>query len=142
MDQAPSGDVERIYALLDLLKQGQGMRFIESNEGWEVSFHGDASLRHANRISRFREFLASQLLEDVKVAGARIGSVVIEYAIEARSPSSSARSRTLLQRRELLTTVARELGIRSIAYGGEVLEFEGTGVEVMALAGPGTGGPR
>ena len=136
MAEGPSGDVERIYALLEILKKGQGLRFIETDSTWEVSFHGDASFRHANRISKFREFLTTQLQEDVKVAGARPGSVVIEYAMERGSPSASTRSKALLQQRPLLMVIAMELGIKSIKYGHDVIEFEHTGLEVVSLPPP------
>jgi hypothetical protein len=123
-------EAERIFSLLDYLKSPNGKQpieyFINIESPWKVVFEGAPSLRHANRIAIFREFLSDVLAVDLSVAGGAPGSVAVVLA-----PKAGVSENYLLNSSELFTdksykmewivAEAKSLGISKIEFGGKTL---------------------
>ena len=120
------GDVDRIYKLIENLENGHDTRFVEPldpGSEWVVDFAGDPSIRHANRISIFKEFLAEHLSARVRISAAMQGSVLVEYAPEFVTDEYKAKAKKLASTKQEFIDIARKLGIKKISFGGIDIKF-------------------
>jgi hypothetical protein len=134
-------DAERIFLLIDKLKlidkslPEASLRepfhfFRNVTNPWHVRFAGDPSLRHANKIAIFREFLSELLATDLRVSGYRYGSVIVEM-----TPKSVPTEEYVRKSEELFLSnsalvmfnaMAQKLEISEICFGGRVFPTAAT----------------
>jgi hypothetical protein len=120
-----TGDVPRIYELLEQLKLGHEVQFFKTIDmPWTVVFKGDPSLRHANRISIFKEFLSDLMSTDLRVAAGQAGSVAVLLTAENRSIDFEVRSLELIKNKLLFENIAHVLGIEKITFSNSSSSLE------------------
>lgn len=120
-------EVDRVHDLIVALKEQRSVRYLDNVEGrnlWKVSFRGEPSFRHINRISMFRDFLDSLLPGGLVTAGGERGSVVVMFAPHDVAPDDFEKaSLDLSESPDVFREVAQFLGISSLEYGGHKLDF-------------------
>ena len=113
--------------LIVALKEQRSVRYLENVDDsalWKVSFRGEPSFRHVNRISMFRDFLDSLLPGGLETAGGERGSVVVMFAANDVEPAAFDKaSIDLSKSRDKFLEAAQFLGISSLEYGKQKLEF-------------------
>ncbi len=124
-------EADRIFSLLDYLKSPQGIEGVDFFHNivspWNVVFEGVPSLRHANRIAIFREYLSDVLAVDLSVVGGAPGSVAVALAPKGGASESYLSNSTELisdmsnSKLEWLCAEARGLGISKIEFDGKTL---------------------
>jgi hypothetical protein len=119
-------DATRIFALIDHLKDRQDVEFFKSiRHPWKVTFRGEPSLRHANRIALFREFLADKVGAQLLVAAGQQGSVAVSFTLadsdEAHYLELSSR---IVHHPDVFRDIAQRLGITAIEFDGKRVEIK------------------
>lgn len=117
----------RIFELIDKLRGHQPVEFrsdLPSSCLWRVTFRGEPSFRHVNRIGMFREFLDDLLPGELETVGGELGSVVVVFGPhQAADAEFIARSNSLVEDRSKFEKVSEFLGINSLEYDGKKLSF-------------------
>jgi hypothetical protein len=127
-------DAERIFALIDYLKSirpntaSEPVQFFNDiKTPWRVVFKGEPSLRHANKIAIFREFLSELLVTDLRVSGGSQGSLAVDMA-----PKAEMTSRYIEKSENLFLSNSAQLMFKAMAQKLEISEI-GFGEHTIAL---------
>jgi hypothetical protein len=122
-----ASDVTRIYHLIQRLKDGDQVKFVDDIRfAFQVVFRGTPSLRHANKISLFRDYLSEALHTELRVAAAKPGSVEVFFSTEESTNNDNVSDFSNIfsnlsesQKGEL----SSEYWIEKISFGTKVFNF-------------------
>ena len=122
-----TSEVERIFKLIDRLKSNKSVTFAGSHVDrtiWRVSFKGEPSFRHVNRIGMFRDYLGSLLPGSLETVGGERGSVVVLFATRDSIADGFAQTSgsPILEKSDFVE-IAGLLGVSSLEFGDSKLEF-------------------
>lgn len=115
-----------IFELISQLKDNHDVRLagdVDAAAVWKVSFIGEPSFRHVNRIAMFRDYLDALLPGDLQPVGAERGSVVVLFSQREASDAFVDRSNDLIRHADRFDTIAGFLGVSEVSFGSEVLKF-------------------
>ncbi len=125
--ESQKSEVDRLLNLIAGLKKNIPVLFsAEADQAkvWRVSFRGEPSYRHMNRICMFRDFLDSLLPGGLETVGGECGSVVVMFGPQDVDLAEfSQASIELLGQQGQFNEVAQMLGISYLEYSGKRLEF-------------------
>jgi hypothetical protein len=122
-----ASDVARIYRLIEILKDGNQVKFVDDvSSSWQVVFRGSPSLSHANKIYQFKDYLSDAIHTDLRIVGAKSGSVEVFFASDELEDTENNKSLisdffklSSTQKEELLT----EFWIEKISFGNNSIEI-------------------
>jgi hypothetical protein len=96
---------------------------VDLSATWKVSFRGEPSFRHVNRIAMFRDYLDALLPGDLETVGAERGSVVVLFAQHEVSDVFVHESKELIRHSDKFESIAAFLGISELRFDGATLKF-------------------
>jgi hypothetical protein len=97
---------------------------VDLSATWKVSFRGEPSFRHVNRIAMFREYLDALLPGDLEAVGAERGSVVVLFGQHEVSDVFVHESKELIRHSDKFESIAAFLGISELRFDGCALKFD------------------